>query len=96
MLGGTPFSPNKLRLVIADGSFVDIWLTQDGDYAYHWERRRQTGEIYRWDNVPHHPQIPTFPHHLHDGDEQIIVESYLNPSAEEALRVILEFVQQRL
>ena len=96
LIGGTPLSPNKLRLTIADGSFVDIWLTQDGDYAYHWERRRQTGEIYRWDNAPHHPQIRTFPDHLHDGDEQIIVESHLNPTAEEALREILEFVQQRL
>ena len=34
-------------------------------YRYH----LQTAEgklISRWDNVPHHPQIPTFPDHRHD------------------------------
>ena len=88
--------PECFANLFRNNSFVDIWLTQDGDYAYHWERRRQTGEIYRWDNAPHHPQIRTFPDHLHDSDEQIIVESHLNPTTEEALREILEFVQQRL
>lgn len=33
-------------------------------YSYHW----QTSDgalIRRWDNVPHHRQFATFPHHLH-------------------------------
>lgn len=34
-LGGTSSSPNKLRLILVDGSFIDIWLSADGDYAYH-------------------------------------------------------------
>ena len=51
-IGGTPANPNKLRLLLVDGSFVDIWLSSDGDYAYHWEHRRQSGRIYRWDNAP--------------------------------------------
>jgi len=96
LLGGTPISPNKLRLVIVDDSFVDIWLTVDGDYAYHWERRKQTGEIFRWDNAPHHPQMSTFPDHFHDGDEYTVIESNLNPTPETALREVLEFVKQQL
>jgi hypothetical protein len=24
----------------------------------------------RWDNVRHYPNLPGFPHHLHDGDEE--------------------------
>jgi len=28
----------KLRLLIRDGTFVDVWLSPTGaDYAYHWE-----------------------------------------------------------
>jgi Family of unknown function (DUF6516) len=95
-IGGTPISPNKLRLTVTEGSFIDIWLTLDGDYAYHWERRKQTGEIYRWDNAPHHPQISTFPDHFHEGDEHMIVESTLNLKPESALREILEFIKQHL
>ncbi len=95
-IGGTLINPNKLRLVITDGSFIDIWLSLDGDYAYHWERRRQTGEVYRWDNAPHHPHISTFPDHFHNGDEHLIVESNLNPRPENALREVLKFVRQQL
>lgn len=95
-MGGTLANPNKLRLSITDGSFLDIWLSADGDYAYHWERRGQTGEIYRWDNAPHHPQVSTFPDHLHEGNEQTVIESDLSPSPELALREILEFIKQEL
>jgi len=33
-VGGTPASPNKLRLILTDESFLDVWLSADGDYAY--------------------------------------------------------------
>ena len=93
-IGGTPASPNKLRLLITDGSFLDIWLSVDGDYAYHWERRGQTGQIYRWDNAPHHAQVSTFPDHLHEGNEQTVMESDLSPTPELALREILGFIKK--
>lgn len=95
-IGGTHSNPNKLRLSFHDSSFLDIWLSVDGDYAYHWERRGQTGEIFRWDNAPHHPQISTHPNHLHKGDEGAVVESHLSASAESALREILRFVQKHI
>lgn len=38
-IGGTFSDPNKLRLHLVEGSFLDSWLSEDGDYAYHWERR---------------------------------------------------------
>jgi hypothetical protein len=95
-IGGTPASPNKLRLLIKDGSFLDIWLSGEGDYSYHWEQRPQSGRLYRWDNAPHHPQIRTFPLHMHDGDESTIIESDLNSAPENALRQILGFVREHL
>jgi hypothetical protein len=95
-VGGTPASPNKLRLRLTDGSFLDVWLSADGDYAYHWEQRRQRGRLYRWDNAPHHPRVGTFPDHFHDGDESTIVESHLSSMPEAALRQVLEFVRRQL
>ena len=93
-IGETSASPNKLRLTLVEGSFIDIWLSAEGDYAYHWERRRQSGQTYRWDNAPHYPKISTFPAHFHDGEESSVQESYLNANPETALREVLEFVKQ--
>ncbi|GAB4544514.1 MAG: DUF6516 family protein [Anaerolineales bacterium] len=94
MIGGTPANPNKLRLTFRDESFLDIWLSEDNDYAYHWESRRQSGKIYRWDNAPHHPEAPTFPKHFPDGDENAIAGSALSSDSQSALREILNFIQQ--
>jgi hypothetical protein len=96
MVGGTPADPNKLRLNIKDGSYLDIWLSEDNDYAYHWEHRRQSGMIYRWDNAPHHPEAPTFPNHFHDGEETALKGSELSAESQSALCEVLEFIRQRL
>ena len=34
------------------------------DYSYHWQDREKN-MIARWDNSPHHPEVATFPHHMH-------------------------------
>jgi len=51
------FSPgiNELRIILTDGSFVDVWfsLKLQGRYSFHWERRAIDGTIYRHDNAPH-------------------------------------------
>ena len=46
---------NELRIILADGSFVDVWfsLKLQGRYSFHWERRAIDGTIYRHDNAPH-------------------------------------------
>ena len=96
-VGGTSASPNKLRLVLIDGSFLDIWLSPDGeDYAYHWEQRRQRGQLHQWDNAPHHPHVASFPAHFHEGDESTVFESDLDPAPEVALRQVLNYVRERL
>ena len=35
---------NELRIILADGSFVDVWfsLKLQGRYSFHWERRAGT------------------------------------------------------
>lgn len=96
MIGGTPADPNKLRLTFKDESFLDIWLSEDNDYAYHWEHRRQSGKFYRWDNAPHHPEVFTFPKHFHNGDETVMTGSELGSDSQSALRYVLKFIQERL
>jgi len=91
---------NELRIILNDGSFVDIWfsLKLPGRYSYHWERRAIDGRIYRHDNAPHKrwESVATFPRHFHDGSEEHVVESHLSEEPEQALREFLTFARERL
>lgn len=90
---------NELRVILTDGSFVDVWfsLKLQGRYSFHWERRAIEGKIYRHDNAPHkHWQsVATFPRHFHDGSETDVTESYLSEDPADALREFLTFVRSR-
>jgi hypothetical protein len=88
---------NELRIILTDGSFVDVWfsLKLRGRYSFHWERRALDGKIYRHDNSPHKrwEAVATFPRHFHDGSETNVSESHLSEVPEEALREFLAFVR---
>ena len=96
------FSPgaNEARILLTDGSFIDVWfsLKLQNRYSFHWERRALDGTLYRHDNAPHKrwEAAPTFPHHFHDGAEDSVTASYLSRSPEQALRQFLEFARNRL
>jgi len=89
---------NELRIVLIEGSFIDVWfsLKLEGRYSYHWERRAIDGTIYRHDNAPHNrwQNVTTFPRHFHDGSESNVIESHENP--EKGLREFLTFVRKHL
>lgn len=39
-------------------------------YSYHWQDK--DGRLRkRWDNAPHFPDLPHFPHHIHTTDEVV-------------------------
>ena len=88
---------NELRIILTDGSFVDVWfsLKLQGRYSFHWERRALDGKIYRHDNAPHKrwESVATFPRHFHDGSETNVSASYLSEVPEQALREFLAFVR---
>jgi hypothetical protein len=87
----------KLRLLIRDESFVDVWFSQSSaHYAYHWEQRAQRGCLYRHDNAPDHPHITTHPKHFHNGAEETVEASHIPDVAEDALRYFLDFVRLQL
>jgi hypothetical protein len=73
---------NELRIILTDGSFVDVWfsLKLQGRYSFHWERRAIDGTIYRHDNAPHRrwESVATFPQHFHDGSETNVSESQIS------------------
>ena len=91
---------NELRIILAHGSFVDVWfsLKLQGRYSFHWERRAIDGTIYRHDNAPHRrwESVATFPRHFHNGSETNVSESHLSPVPETALREFLAFVRATL
>lgn len=91
---------NELRIILTDGSLVDVWfsLKLPDRYSYHWERRAIDGKIYRHDNAPHKrwQTAATFPHHFHNGSETDVSESHLSKVPEEALREFLTFARNRM
>jgi len=62
-------SPEKLRLILKDKSFIDIRLSCkiEGRFDFHWERRHIDNTIYRYDNFPDKTfnKFSTFPYHFH-------------------------------
>lgn len=59
----------KIKSIIIDKTILHIRIylsDEEYNYAFHWQA--ENGErILRWDNAPHHKDISTFPHHLHNG-----------------------------
>lgn len=45
--------------------------------------------IFRYDNAPHHPEVPTYPHHKHIRDEE-----KSKPSKEIGLRGVLLEIEE--
>lgn len=91
---------DKLRVVLADDSYIDFWWSTQipGRYARHWERRHVDGTIYRHDNMPH-PQwqrVDPFPKHFHSEDQQKVTESTMADDPEQAVRQFLAFAANKI
>lgn len=71
----------RMRVTLLDGSQLQcverIRLHPDGlrteKYSFHWQRSDGC-LICRWDNAPHHPELSTFPHHIHEGDDACVLQ----------------------
>lgn len=84
----------KLRLNFENDSSLRVterW--QDGArfrYSYYWLNSRSE-LIVGWDNVPHHADISTFPHHKHTAQQ-----STPQPSAESSLGDVIAFIHSKI
>ena len=84
----------RYRLTLRDGGLLEMFerfrvvggRLQVRKYRFHWQDA--DGQLYRrWDNAAHHPNVPTHPHHVHDGAEANVLPH--GPiSAEEVLTII--------
>ena len=57
----------KIMVQLENGSVLYIREYVDENersYSYHWQTK-EGKLIMRWDNAPHHKDIPTYPHHKH-------------------------------
>lgn len=43
-------------------------------YSYHWQDA-DGRLVKRWDNVPHHEEVDTFPHHIHLTENKVVGSS---------------------
>ncbi len=91
---------NELRIILIDGSFIDVWysLKLKGRYSYHWERKFIDGSIYRHDNAPHKKwrHLQTFPKHFHNVSEDIVISSHISDDPELALKEFLSFASKHI
>jgi hypothetical protein len=81
-----PIEQLKAEIQLADGSPLhvnEVYISgQLRRYAYY--RLTPTGEVLQgWDNAPHHPEIASYPHHLHQPNG-------VHPSQVRSLADVLE------
>lgn len=85
----------RYKIHLYDGSLVELTerlVEGKGElrrskYRFHWQTRDGL-LIKRWDNAKHHPEISTFPHHLHDGEEENVVP-HKEPDGLEILSLVI-------
>jgi hypothetical protein len=70
----------RYRLTLSDGSLLEMFerfevteaRIQVIKYSFHWQD--PDGQLRkRWDNAAHYPEVHTYPHHLHEGDEMNVL-----------------------
>lgn len=58
----------KAIATLKDGSTLYVSEAEGVDwreYSYHWQKNDKL--VRRWDNAPHHKDLPNFPYHVHDS-----------------------------
>ena len=84
----------RVRAEITDGSLLyvrELIFSDHSKYSYHLQTRRGK-MLLRWDNAPHHPEIPTHPDHKHEGER---VGPSVRVSVEEVLSELAAVLKSR-
>jgi hypothetical protein len=69
----------RARLWLTNGDFLEVAeffkvegeQTQTVEYRYQWMDASKEQLRKRWDNAPHYPDVPNFPHHVHAGNDEV-------------------------
>jgi len=85
-------------LYFVDGSslhlreFVNVQFDVER-YMYVYQYQRPDGTlVFRYDNTPHFPGLPTFPHHKHESSESDVVSAF-SPNLNEVLHEIRRLIK---
>lgn len=71
----------RYRLTLRDGGLLEAFeffevahgQLNPKKYSFHW--RDAAGRLQkRWDNAAHRSEVPTHPHHVHEGEEMTVRE----------------------
>jgi hypothetical protein len=89
----------RYRIILADGGLIEMTervlvsrnRLEATKYRHHWQDA-DGNLIRRWDNAPHHKDIATFPHHLHDGAEENVV-NHPETNGLEVLKLIFNEIE---
>ncbi len=70
----------RVKATLSDGGFLEWaeYVQHNAQreieiitYSYHWADVNAE-LVMRWDNTPHFPDLPGFPHHIHDGKAKTV------------------------
>ena len=61
------------ELYVVEKLIVERYTIIKSRYSYQYQREN-SDLILRYDNVPHHPDIETHPHHKHIGDDVVAAQ----------------------
>jgi hypothetical protein len=64
-----------------------IITARESIYAYQFY---STQALLRWDNEPHFPELPSFPHHFHGPDEKVLPSPLVGEPEKDSERVLQE------
>lgn len=90
----------KLRIVLINNSFIDVYLSQKlpDRFGFHWECMDASKTIYRYDNFPdkNWQSVATFPYHFHNSSQDSVEASPFPSTTVEGFRAFMEFVRNKL
>jgi hypothetical protein len=90
----------KLRIVLINESFIDVYLSQKlpDKFGFHWECTDESGTFYRYDNFPdkNWHSVATFPYHFHKGSQDSVEASPFPSTPIEGFRAFMEFIRNKI
>ena len=78
---GLDYGYLRVRVELVNDDFLELaeyFVIRDDAvevkrYRYQWMDNTQRVLKKRWDNAQHHPELPNFPFHIHEGSEENVV-----------------------
>jgi hypothetical protein len=86
-IDGTLYFQNGSRLEFTEQVSLRVGRPVKQIYCYQYIHKKRS--VFRYDNAPHYPHLPTFPHHKHERDKVMTAEE---PTLKQVLDEIADLV----